>query len=127
MYSSFSSPDVFTHNFSHSHSSCSSLTDSGPLHHRPIVGPGEDGGVVVDVRHLDDKVSGVLDQLPVAVVHPGRQVVGVLLLAVQRSGDKQVAFVVHREDGVGSFTVNFKILHLQPLARFQLGMEGAGG
>ena len=91
------------------------LTYRGPLHNGSIVCSGENGGVVIDICHLDDKVSRVLDHLVVPIVHPGSQMVCTLLFSVQSSVDKQVSFVIHCEDGVCSFAFYFKPLHLHSL------------
>lgn len=92
------------------------LTYHGPFHYRPIVSPGENRAVVIDVCHLDDKVSGILDQISVPIIHPGSQVVQVLLLSVQSFSDKQVSFVIHDEDGICAFAFDHEALPLQLLA-----------
>lgn len=51
------------------------LTYRGPLHDGSIICSGENGAVVIDIRHLDNKVSRILYQLPVPIVHPGSQMV----------------------------------------------------
>lgn len=96
------------------------LTYHGPLHNGPIIYYGKNRAVVIDVRHLDNKVSRILNQLLVPIIHPGSQMVQALLLSVQGSGDKQVSFVIHGEDFVCSFAFYYKTLHLQSLARLQL-------
>lgn len=58
------------------------LTYRGPLHDGSIICSGENGAVVIDIRHLDNKVSRILYQLPVPIVHPGSQMVWALLLSV---------------------------------------------
>lgn len=96
------------------------LTYRWSLHDRSFIRSGENRHVVIDIRHLDFKVSRILYQLLVPIVHPGGQMVLALLLSVQRSGDEQVSFLIHSEDGVCSFTFDFKTPHPQRLARLQL-------